>query len=255
VSHGRLPNVRFQVKFEAHLTPEQMKAKKSGNRSVGTIRASFTRCVLEEVRLIGSDVREEAADMASRQTPETELATHFTRLGQVQYDTPRRAYKIVSEHRMPWATMLFVYGHRQMLEIWPLDQLDLSVRPNPPRIPAAGIPRYSNTLPTLMKIFTGYPTWGDEAQPAASKPIVAKVLSPVAERHGNIVAEVEANLRPLSLSNLPETPTHETKPEHKPHRRKLSLSFRRGTAPIPSPQDDQMAEHRARGMTRNQSLS
>jgi len=261
------PFVFASMSSDAFKSPQSktQKAKKGAViRSVGTIRVIFTRCSLQEVRLIGSEVIQQAN---RKDVPEnaTDSVTHFTKLGQVQYDAPRRAYKIISEHRMPWATMLFVYGKSQVLETISLDQLDLTIRPNPPRVSQSiATQKSANTLPTLMKIFTGNSGWGaEDVQDATIKPIVAAALSPVHERSpesedlGSIANLQKANVKSKSPTAVPTSPKEDTESNNeeqpKPSRRKLSISFRKGTSSSDFQRDPKPLVDRAR-QSRHHSL-
>jgi hypothetical protein len=73
---------------------------------VGTIKLTFSRCRLQEVIVGSESVHTQEPTPASVQADAK--PTHRTRLGVVQFEAPRRAYRAVLEDPEPWITFQWV---------------------------------------------------------------------------------------------------------------------------------------------------
>jgi hypothetical protein len=78
-----------------------------GDLTVGTIKLTFSRCQLQEVIVGSESVHTQEPTPAS--VPDAK-PTHRTRLGMVQFEAPRRAYRAVLEDPEPWITFQWVSG-------------------------------------------------------------------------------------------------------------------------------------------------
>lgn len=79
--------------------------RKNAKIRIGTIRLTLTRCVLEQVQST-SDKVATWGHQASK--ADADKASHFTKLGSIRFDAPRKAYRLKSEQADPWCTYLFV---------------------------------------------------------------------------------------------------------------------------------------------------
>jgi hypothetical protein len=78
---------------------------------VGTIRLTLTRCVLERVETTSEKVAT-WGHVASRTELDKEKASHFTKLGSIHFDAPRKAYRLQSEQSDPWYVDVACHGRR-----------------------------------------------------------------------------------------------------------------------------------------------